>query len=107
MIELKQPVNAGSLKNKVFGIEKPAKVKTLMPIFREYNRRIAALVGKDYAPGTLERYTTSLKHTVDFLKWQYKVNDIAIKEINNGFIACYDFYLRSEKTAVIIPPLNT
>ena len=70
----------------------------LVPIFKEHNRRGAALVGKEYAPGTLERYTTSLKHTVDFMKWYYKTPDIDIREIDNEFVTSYEFYLRSEKS---------
>lgn len=97
MIELNQLVNAISLRDKVFGKEKAVEVKMLIPIFKEHNRRIAALVGKEYAEGTLERYATSLKHTVDFLRWQYQAGDIAIKDIGYEFISAYDFYLRSEK----------
>lgn len=97
LIELRQPVTVHSLRDKVFGVEKPVEVKTLVPIFKEHNRRVAALVGKDYAAGTLERYATSLKHTVDFIRWHYKQEDIPIRDIDHEFISAYDFYLRSEK----------
>ena len=52
-------------------------------------------VGLEYAPGTLERYKTSLKHTKDFLQWKYSVSDINIQKIDHAFIMEYDFYLRS------------
>jgi len=71
--------------------------KMLMPIFTEHNKRVAALVGKEYAEGTLERYETSLRHTRDFLYWKYKAADIDIREINYDFVTSYEFYLRSEK----------
>lgn len=86
------------LKDKVLGKSDTAEIKMLVPIFKEHNRRGAALVGKEYAPGTLERYTTSLKHTVDFMKWYYKTPDIDIREIDNEFVTSYEFYLRSEKS---------
>ena len=54
-----------------------------------------ALLGVEFAPGTLERYKTSLTHTVDFLKWKYNTSDIDIRKIDNVFISDYDFYLRS------------
>jgi site-specific recombinase XerD len=53
------------------------------------------LIGKEYAPGTLERYNTSLKHTINFLEWKYKISDIEISKIDHAFITEYEFYLRS------------
>jgi site-specific recombinase XerD len=80
-------------KNKLIGIEERS--RTLIPIFQDHNNKIKELVGKEYAPGTLERYKTSLKHTIDFLEWKYKVSDIEIDKINHAFITDYEFYLRS------------
>jgi hypothetical protein len=58
----------------------------LIPIFQEHNDKVEALVGQDFAPGTLERYKTSLKHTQEFINWKYKVSDIDITKIDHGFI---------------------
>ncbi|MGL2993483.1 site-specific integrase [Flavobacterium sp. TSSA_36] len=69
--------------------------RTLLPIFQNHNDKIKALIGKEYAPGTLQRYETSLKHTKDFLQWKYKVSDIEINKIDHAFITEYEFYLRS------------
>ena len=69
----------------------------LIPIFKEHNRQVTALIGTEYAKGTADRYETSLKHTQAFLKWKYKVDDINIEGINHEFIMSYDFYLRSER----------
>ena len=52
----------------------------LVPIFQDHNNKIKALLGKEYAPGTLERYTTSLKHTIEFMQW--KINQILNLESN-------------------------
>uniref|UniRef100_UPI00054B85E6 phage integrase SAM-like domain-containing protein n=1 Tax=Flavobacterium psychrophilum TaxID=96345 RepID=UPI00054B85E6 len=52
-------------------------------------------VGKEYAPGTLERYKTSLKHTIEFLEWKYKASDIEITKIDHAFVTDYEFFLRS------------
>jgi site-specific recombinase XerD len=67
----------------------------LIAIFEDHNNKIKELVGKEYAPGTLERYTTSLKHTIEFLEWKYKISDIEISKIDHAFITDYEFYLRS------------
>ncbi|CAM3788245.1 site-specific integrase [Pontibacter korlensis] len=62
---------------------------------RAIGTKAAALVGDGFAPGTLERYTTSLKHTQEFMKWKYGVEDMEISEINHAFVSDYEFYLRS------------
>ena len=86
-------VDIENMRSKVLGIKE--KVYTIIPIFQEHNQKMEALVGVEFAPGTLERYKTSLTHTVDFLKWKFNVSDIDIKKIDNTFISDYDFYLRS------------
>src|SRR5690606_35816029 len=45
--------------------------RTLIPVFQEHNKRIRALVGSEYSEGTYQRYQISLRHTQDFLKYQY------------------------------------
>ena len=56
---------------------------------------MAALVGKEFAAGTLERYETSLKHTRSFLEWKFKVPDLDIRKLDFEFIADYEFWLKS------------
>jgi site-specific recombinase XerD len=93
LIHQKIPVTTESLKNKILGVEE--RQRMLVPIFQDHNNKIKELIGKQYAPGTLERYTTSLKHTVEFLEWKYKVSDIEINKIDHAFITEYEFFLRS------------
>jgi site-specific recombinase XerD len=90
-----EAVTIQTLKNKLTG--KKDTFRSLVAIFTDHNSQFAALVNKEYAPGTLLRYQTSLKHTKDFLKWKYQVTDIDIEAINHEFITSYEFYLRSER----------
>lgn len=76
---------------------KKERARMLVPIFKEHNRKIKELLNIEYAPGTLERYETSLKHTVNFLKWKYNISDINIEKIDHAFITEYEFYLRSQR----------
>ena len=69
--------------------------RLLVPIFEEHNNKIKELIGIEYAPGTYERYKTSLKHTKDFLNWKYSISDIDITKIDHAFVTDYEFYLRS------------
>jgi len=89
----KVAITAERLKNVLNG--KPEKHYTIIDVFKEHNNQVAALIGTDFAKGTLERYKTSLKHTQNFIKWKYNVNDIDVKEIDHDFVVSYDFYLRS------------
>lgn len=87
------PITAENLKEELLG--KSITKRMLIPIFLDHNEKIKALVGQDYAAGTIERYNTSLKHTQDFLIWKFKKNDIDISEIDHAFITEYEFWLRS------------
>lgn len=82
-----------NFKSKLLGTEE--RQRMLVPIFQDHNNKIKELVGKEYAPGTLERYTTSLKHTIEFMQWKYNNSDIDITKIDHAFITDYEFWLRS------------
>jgi site-specific recombinase XerD len=95
LMDSDQPVTAENIKIILTGRQVNHQCHTLAGVFQKHNDQIRALVGREYAAGTLERYTTSLKHTVDFLNWKYKVSDIDIRKIDHDFIMDYEFYLRS------------
>ncbi len=88
-------ITAESIRNKFLG--KGGQPRSLMEIFKDHNQKVAALVGKEYAKGTLCRYQTALKHTGDFLKWKYNLSDIDIKKIDHAFLMDFEFYLRPER----------
>jgi site-specific recombinase XerD len=88
-------ITAEVLRNKLLG--KSDKCRMLISIFKDHNKKVAALVGKEYAAGTLGRYEISLKHTENYIKWRYQLSDIDIKLIDHDFVINYEFYLRSER----------
>jgi site-specific recombinase XerD len=93
MMKEEDIVTSEGLKSKLLGTD--ITTRMLIPIFQDHNDKVEALVGQDFAPGTLERYKTSLKHTQEFLNWKYKTSDIDITKIDHAFIMDYDFWLRS------------
>jgi site-specific recombinase XerD len=95
LIHHNEPLTIETFKNEFQG--KKERERMLIPIFQEHNRKIKELVGQEYAPGTLERYETSLKHTKNFLFWKYNMTDINIEKIDHAFVMEYEFYLRSER----------
>ena len=93
LIHRNQTLSIENFKSKLLGTEE--RQRMLVPIFKDHNNKIKELVGKEYAPGTLERYTTSLKHTIEFMQWKYNVSDIDITKIDHAFVTDYEFWLRS------------
>ncbi|WP_292009433.1 site-specific integrase [Chryseobacterium sp.] len=86
-------ITCESLRNKYLGVEE--KKLTIIEVFKDHNLKMKELIGKEFSKGTWERYETSLRHTEAFMKWKFNITDIDICEINPGFIADYEFYLRT------------
>ncbi|MBE9585930.1 site-specific integrase [Mucilaginibacter sp. JRF] len=95
MIDGNVLITALGIRDELFGRADKNSDRMLVPIFADNNGKIRSLVGQEYASGTLERYETSLKHTVDFMQWKYGKRDIDISMIDHEFITSYDYYLRS------------
>lgn len=95
LLENDHPVTAENIKTLLLGKEISVHKYMLMEVFKHHNDQMAALVGIEYAPGTLERYTTSFNHTRSFLEWKYQVSDMDITRLNYEFISEYEFWLKS------------
>jgi site-specific recombinase XerD len=93
LIQEGRPVNIENFKDKWLG--KSDKPVMLIEIFQQHNDQVVELIGKDFAPGTVERYKTSLSHTRSFMQWKYKISDIDIRKLNYEFISGYEFWLKS------------
>jgi len=93
LMHRKENLTIENFKEKLLGTEQ--RQRMLIPIFQDHNNKIKELIGKEYASGTLERYKTSLSHTIEFLQWKYKVSDIEINKIDYAFVTDYEFWLRS------------
>lgn len=93
LTELAIDITAKKLRDHLQG--KVEKQRTIIDVFKDHNNKIESLVGQEFSKGTAERYRTSLKHTVEFIQWKYKVADMDIRKINHYFITEYDYYLRS------------
>jgi site-specific recombinase XerD len=95
LIETDKTVSPENIKNLVLERNKNIHKHMLLEVFKYHNDQMAILVGRDYAPGTLERYITSYKHTKSFLEYRYKLTDIDITKLNFEFITEYEFWLKS------------
>lgn len=68
---------------------------TLVGLFREHNEKCRQLSGIDMSPATVERYATSLKHTQEFMKHTYGIEDIELRKVGRRFVEDYEFYLKT------------
>jgi site-specific recombinase XerD len=69
-------------------------MKTLIEVFEYHNEKLADLVGKDFAPATHKRYITTLSHIKDYLKYQYKTDNILLSELKYEFISNLEYYFK-------------
>jgi hypothetical protein len=80
LIQSGKTVTAEGVRNLVQGRKmSEERPRMIMEIFKHHNDQMAALVGREFAAGTMERYNTSLKHTRSFLEWKFKVADLDIR----------------------------
>ena len=93
LLEKDEIITSDSLKNFLKGTgDKP---KTIIAIFQQHNNQMKSLVGKDFAPATLERYKKSLDHTTSFMEWKYGVSDMDIRKMDFEFVSQFEFWLKT------------
>jgi len=90
--ERESNVTAERIKNIFFGIE--VKNQMLLELFNQHNDDIHKLVGVSKSTLCYKRYEITRKRIESFLKQEYQVTDISLKEINHRFITNFDTYLR-------------
>jgi site-specific recombinase XerD len=91
-----EPISAQKVVNKYLGRDSKPEIM-LLDIFREHNEKCQKLSGNGIAPGTVERYETSYKHTAAFIELTYGKKDIPVADVNHKFITDYEFYLKTER----------
>ena len=93
LLEKDEIITSDSLKNYLKGTgDKP---KTIIAIFQQHNDQVKSLVGKDFAPATLERYKKSLDHIASFMEWKYGVSDMDIRKMDFEFVSQFEFWLKT------------
>jgi site-specific recombinase XerD len=93
LLETNKEVTAMAVKLLLTGGEE--KQRMVLEIFEEHNKKMETLVNIDYAPGTMERYRTSLAHTKAFILWKYKCKDLPISKLDYEFADQYEYWLKS------------
>lgn len=89
-------VNSETIKNKYYGIDTDN--KTLLQAFYEHNTEARTLIGKGYVEKTVQRFETTARYINEFLKAEYNLSDIPLKELDLAFIRKFDTFLKVEKS---------
>jgi len=71
--------------------------KMLLKIFQDHNNQVEKLIGKDFASGTALRYKTAKSHVEEYIKSEYKTDDIPVEDVDHKFITGLEYYLKTEK----------
>ncbi len=95
LVDEEKPVTSIAIRNIFQG--KNDSSKTILKIFENHNQQMTKLVGKEYAPGTLQRYITAKKHLTEYINSEYNSDDIPVRDINYKFITGLEYFLKTEK----------
>ncbi|WP_031442721.1 site-specific integrase [Arenibacter algicola] len=95
LIEEGQPFTVHDVKDKYLG--KDAKLKMLIQLFDEHNQQMEKLVGIEFALGTYKRYHTTRSHVADYIKTEYRKNDIPVRDVDLKFIKGFEYFLKVTK----------
>ena len=95
LLELDKEISPAHIKDVMLVRSINREKRMVMEIFQHHNDQMKTLVGKEYAPGTLQRYETSYRHTKSFIETQNKTCDLDINRLNFEFLSEYEFWLKS------------
>ena len=95
-IQDEKPFTSVNIRDKYLG--KDENRKMLLKIFQDHNNQVEKLIGKDFAAGTALRYRTAKSHVEDYIKYEYKLDDIPVQEVDHKFITGLEYYLKTERS---------
>jgi len=88
-----KPITSEKIMDYILGRLTP-RIKVLEE-FESHNREMAALIGKGYAEGTLDRFTITINHLREFIRIKFNRVDMEFADLDLAFIKDFEFYLRT------------
>jgi len=82
--------------NELLG-RKQKHVQGLLELFEKYIDEIRQLVGKSYAPATVQKFEGIYKQIRDFIKFKYNEQDILLSNLKLKFLLDLEYYLMTER----------
>lgn len=93
LISKNETVTAEALRNAITGAG--SNKHTILGVFDYHNKRLKERVGIDFAPGTEKRYKVTYNKVRNFIKYQYKKNDVFLEDVDHQFLSNFEYYLVS------------
>jgi integrase len=90
-----KPITLDGIKNKF--LDKEKNHRTILALFEKHNAECEMKVGVQVTYSTFERYKTCYKHAQEFIKKEFKAEDLPIAEINRRFYDRFEYYLKKDK----------
>lgn len=69
----------------------------LLEIFNDHNKKCCDLLDKDYVLGTVLCYEMTVRYLSEYMKQQYRINDIPLKDLTDEFILGFEHYIKTNK----------
>ncbi len=85
------------LKDAILNKVESLKEKTLLQVIIEHNEEKQKLIEKSISPNTYYCFEHSKRLLQEFIKKQYKREDVSLQEVNIGFIQSFHTFLLTEK----------
>jgi hypothetical protein len=92
LLENNEHITAKRIKDIYFG--KDESRKTLLEAFTDHNQMMASRVGVDFSKSTYTRYSTTKDHIEAFMRHQYKLQDIKLRQLRYSFITDLEHFLK-------------
>lgn len=88
-------ITAKTIRDRYYGNDEDH--RTLVEVYSEHNEKCRALIGKDYTESTVGKFDGSLACLKEYIKYQYKQDDIYLSEVNTLFVQNLEFYLKTKR----------
>lgn len=92
LLENNEHITAKRIKDLYFG--KDENRKTLLEAFTDHNEMMASRVGIDFSKSTYTRYSTTKDHIEAFLRHQFNLPDIQLRQLRYSFITDLEHFLK-------------
>ena len=90
-----KPITAATIINMYNGKSESAKM--LLSVFDEHNKKCRELIGKDYVLATVLRYERTVKYLSEYIRLNYQMADIPLKNIDNAFVVNFEHFIKTKK----------
>ncbi len=81
------------LRNAFLGLDKQQ--HTVLKLYEEHNQEIAVMVGQEYSSGAYLRHVRTRKRLAAFIKKEYRMEDMPLREVDLKFIKRFEHYLKT------------